>query len=50
MFHSEVDDPTLEDRMTDAEKHRKGAPKNEARLIAHRNASKVQCKCRGARQ
>ena len=50
MFHPEDDDPTLEDWTTDAEKHRKSAPKFEARLTAHRDASRVQCKCRGARQ
>ena len=50
MFHPEDDDPTLEDRTSDAEKHRNSAPKYEARPTAHRNACKVQCKCRDARQ
>ena len=50
MFHPEDDDPTLEDWTTDAEKHRKSAPKFGARLTAHRDASRVQCKCRDARQ
>ena len=37
MFHSEVDDPTLEDRMTDAKKHRKRA--RRTRLVSPRTGT-----------